>query len=121
MVATVTYSLETTRSTFQVNTWTFGPTKLAPDVLGLSNGGYVVAYNNGNINNGYILLDFYDAAGNNLNGGWVGAYTNDAGGSFNSTDAIGAPSLTQLDDGNIVVVWADLSVTGSGIRGSVFS
>jgi hypothetical protein len=57
MVATVVYSLQTLESQFQANSNTSGD-QLAPDVLGLSNGGYVVAYNNGNINLGFICLRF---------------------------------------------------------------
>ena len=62
MVATVTYQLETIQTEFRANTYTSG-NQLAPDVLGLSNGGYVVAYNNDPLSYGFILLNFYDANG----------------------------------------------------------
>ena len=115
---TVTYSLETLRSQFQANSWE-DDNQLAPDVLGLSNGGYVVAYNNVDASNGYILVDFYDAAGNNF--GYSIPYTVDGGDTFGSTDAVGAPSLAQLSNGNVVVVWADKNATSPGIRASIFT
>ena len=114
----VTYSLETLESQIQANSWETDD-QLAPDVLGLSNGGYVVAYNNVDASNGYILLDFYDAAGHSS--GFSIPYTVDGTNTFDSTDAVGAPSLAQLSNGNVVVVWADSNATSAGIRATIFS
>src|SRR3990170_3701728 len=108
---TVTYSRQTIRSQFQANSYTNG-NQLAPDVLGLENGGYVVAYNNSDINNGFILLEFYNSAGTNVSS-WTIPYTG------SSTDAVGAPSLTQLDNGNVLVVWDDGNPSYDGVRGTI--
>jgi Ca2+-binding RTX toxin-like protein len=118
MVAIVAFSLETIRSQFQANTWVDG-NQLAPDVLGLSNGGYVVAYNNADINNGFILLDFYSASGESFVRSIP--YTIDGADGYSSTDAVGAPSLTELKNGNVVVVWADPNATSPGIRATILS
>jgi hemolysin type calcium-binding protein len=90
--------------------------QLAPDALGLSNGGFVVAFNNGNIANGLIQLDFYDGQGLHVT----------AGTPFDSaatTDAVGEPSLTELANGNVLVVWDENNDTGSqaGIKGALFT
>src|SRR6266545_1192308 len=100
MAATVTYSLGTIQAEFQANSFET-QNQLAPDVLGLANGGYVVAYNNASLSNGAIRLDFYDSD-HHLIGTFRDAFDNAA-----TTDAVGAPSLAQLSNGNVVVVWDD--------------
>src|SRR3954451_8103177 len=100
MALTVSYSRTDLKADFQTNTYTPG-NQLAPDVLGLANGGLVSAYNNGDLADGSILLEFYDA-GFNMIAGPSGPYEFPPG-----TKAIGQPSLTQLSNGNVLVVWED--------------
>jgi Ca2+-binding RTX toxin-like protein len=117
--ATVTYSLETIRSQFQANSYTLHD-QLAPDVLGLSNGGYAVAYNNVSVyTGGYILVDFYHASGSSY--GVTIPFEIDGSDFGSSTYAWGASSLTQLENGNIVLVWTDFSATGDGMRATIMS
>jgi hypothetical protein len=115
MAVTVTYTRAdvTGRSDFQTNAF-INFDQLSPDVLGMSNGGFVSAYNNININGGSIWLNFYDASFNG-NGGLVAASGNDP------TEAVGQPSLTQLANGNVLVVWDDDNTTDPGLRGHLFS
>lgn len=97
------------------NTFTLGP-QLAPDVLGLSGGGHVVAYNNTSLTSGLILLDFYDADLDSV--GAVSIPFDDSA----TTDAAGEPSVTQLANGNVLVVWDEQNDTNSeaGIKGALF-
>ena len=64
MAVTVSYTVEKIDQDygFQANTWEDGASD-TPDALGLSNGGFVVAYNvsNGSGGAGAIALEFYDA------------------------------------------------------------
>jgi hypothetical protein len=52
-----TYSQVVTKTEFQANSFE-GGNQLLPDVTGLSNGGFAVAYNNGNVAAGAALVDF---------------------------------------------------------------
>ena len=63
----------------------------------MSNGGYVIAYNNNDANAPYVILNFCDADGNVI-GNFKIPY--DTG-----TSAIGKPTITQLANGNVLVVW----------------
>ena len=115
MAVTVTFSAATIQGDFRTNTHESGA-QLAPDVLGLSNGGFVCAYNNDNAADGTILLNFYDADRD-----VVGTYklTN----ADVSTDAVGQAKLAQLDNGNVLVVWDDNNTAagGAGVCGSIFN
>jgi len=91
-MSTVTYSRIELSST-TLNTYTSGTQKL-PDILGLTNGGFVTAYNT---DDNFDLLNFYDA-----NGAVVGGFQIPYG-SGNTTPQ-GQPSLTQLSNGNVVVI-----------------
>ena len=111
MPATVTYSLQVAQSDeFQANTYESGD-QLAPDALGLSNGGYVVAYNNWEVSDGFIVLDFYNADGASV-GGYSIPYTPPTG-------AVGAPTLAQLSNGNVLVVWEDNDAAHHGLLGTI--
>ena len=57
-----TYDFEIVEDEFQANTYEAGD-QFTPDVLGLSDGGYVVSYNSGPGAGFDIRLDFYDASG----------------------------------------------------------
>ena len=114
MVATVTYALETVQAELQANSYEPG-NQLAPDVLGLADGGYVVAYNSGSISDGAIRLDFFDA-----NGDPVGGFAQ-ASEDIDNTDAVGEPSLAQLSNGNVVVVWQDENAANEGIQARIFT
>ena len=63
MALNIAYSRLNGLSEFKTNTWTLTD-QFAPDVLGLSNGGFVSAYNNFNVDGGGILLSFRDATFN---------------------------------------------------------
>ncbi|WP_394889493.1 calcium-binding protein [Mesorhizobium sp. AaZ16] len=112
MAATIDYDLVTLRSQFQANTFVTWK-QWTPDVLGLSNGGYVVAYNNGPDFGWAMKLDFYGADGLLL----AGAVTPNAG----STAAGGEPSLTELDNGNVLMIWDDNSSGNLGQQATIFS
>jgi len=60
MALTVTYS-QVTRGPFQANSFEFGA-QLAPDVLGLSDGGFVFAHNNVDLADGTVELTFFEDA-----------------------------------------------------------
>jgi FG-GAP-like repeat/RTX calcium-binding nonapeptide repeat (4 copies) len=119
MTTSSSFSLYTPHAAFTANTFTAGE-QMLPQVLGLSNGGFLVAYNNQDAGDGYILLDFYDADGNHLD---VGVRT--PHNSLPGATAVGIPSLAQLSDGNIVVVWADHDPNNfglnKGIRYAIFT
>jgi hypothetical protein len=59
MALTISYDLIYAPSEFRTNTQANG-NQISPDVIGLTNGGFVSAYNNIAFNG--ITLDFYDAA-----------------------------------------------------------
>jgi Ca2+-binding RTX toxin-like protein len=112
MAATIDYDLVTLRSQFQANTFVTW-NQWTPDVLGLSNGGHVVAYNNGPDFGWAMKVDFYGADGHLL----AGAVTPNMG----STSAGGEPSLTELDNGNVLIIWDDNSVGNLGQQATIFS
>ena len=110
MTVTTTFNTTTTTSQFGVNTFTSG-TQIMPDVVGLDNGGFAVAYNTASGN--FILLDFYDA-----NSNAVGSFRipyDDA-----NTEPPGKPSLTKLTNGNVLVVWDDNNPAETGMLGRIF-
>ena len=115
MAVTVTFNNVVVEGDFQTNTFEL-TNQLSPDALGLSNGGFVCAYNNTSLTNGVITLNFYDAQRN-----VVGTY--ESANADVNTDAVGQPKLAQLDNGNVLVVWDDDNTTdsGAGLRGSIFS
>ena len=115
MAVTVTFSNAIVQGDFQTNTYETND-QLSPDVLGLSNGGFVCAYNNDVGPVTQNALNFYDADRN-----VIGSYQA-AADSFD-TDAIGQPKLAQLTNGNVLVVWDDNNTTnsGAGLRGSIFT
>src|ERR671913_1118872 len=92
MALTVTYNRTHVHSDFRTNHSNIGD-QFAPDVLGLSDGGFVSAYNNPGSG---IELQFYNAGFN----GMLGLLPFDG-----ITLAAGQPSLTQLANGNVLVVW----------------
>src|SRR5258706_11119558 len=117
MTLTVTYSRTDLKSDFQTNTWT-DLDQFAPDVLGLLNGGFVAAYNNLNgTPNTFPVLSFYDASFNAI-GHFRGEHPYAAA---TSTTAAGQPSLTQLANGNVFVVWDNNDPGDAGLRGHLYS
>jgi hypothetical protein len=84
--------------------------EILPDVLGLSNGGFVVAYQQTGAQP-RIAVDFYNAQFNDLLG------TNLIG----SVTAAGQPSLTQLTNDNVLVVWEEDQPGDAGLRGQIYS
>ena len=115
MTTTSSFSLSTVRSEFTANSFT-GGSQMLPDVLALSSGGFVVAYNNQNSNDGYVFLDFYDSDGNRINETARAPYD-----ALATTSAAGAPSMTQLADGNVLVAWANHDPANLGIRAALFT
>jgi Ca2+-binding RTX toxin-like protein len=114
------YSTVTLEPEFQLNTYEVNDQRF-PSVLGLSNGGFVVAYNNADnevfegVTDGVIRLDFYDSARNVIGTARIPYEP--------GIDAVGAPSLTQLANGRVVVIWSDdnAAAPGPGVRGAVFT
>jgi hypothetical protein len=111
MAVTSTYTHNVIKSEFQANSFETG-NQLAPDITGLSNGGFAVAYNNGNINNGEVLVEFYDAAHVRL-GTFKVPY-------FGTTDAVGQPQVIELANGNVLVAWVDAEAPLLNLRGHLF-
>jgi hypothetical protein len=111
---TVTYTRTDVagKADFQTNTVTTGSQSF-PDVLGLSNGGFVSAYNNPT--QGGIVVDFYDANYNHL----VDHFPADV--DTSTTVPVGQPSLTQLANGNVLVVWEESDSSSPGLRGHLYS
>ena len=115
MTTTSTYSLQTVGMEFTANTFTPSD-QMLPDVLALSNGGYVVAYNNHDSADGYILLDFYDADSRLTQTSVRAPYDTLA-----ETSAYGAPTMTQLGDGNVLVAWSNLDPGNLGVKAAIFT
>jgi hypothetical protein len=112
MALASTVSLTTIENEFTANSFTLDD-QLAPEVLRLSNGGFVVAYTNNEIDQGVIMLNFYDAFSQR-----VGSYQIAA---QDTTLAAGRPSLTQLSNDNVLVVWDEESSNGTGLAGRLFT
>jgi hypothetical protein len=85
-----------------------------PDVLGLSNGGFVVAYtaDPGIFPNSRTTLAFYDSAFNLL--------ASELPAHEGSTYVGWSPSIAQLSNGNVLVVWNE-SGASTGIVGRLFT
>ncbi len=115
MTITSSLSMNTIKPEFAANSFTPGP-QMLPDALHLANGGYVIAYNNHDSSDGYILLDFYDGNSNRTNSHVIAPYNTLA-----NTSAVGTPSLTQLADGNVVVVWTNVDPGNLGTRAAIFT
>jgi Ca2+-binding RTX toxin-like protein len=108
-VATVTY-VKSDFTQFNLNAYTTGIQQY-PDILSLKGGGFVVAYNNGG---DFLSLDFYDASG-----AIVG--TTQVPASAATTAPSGQPSLTQLADGNVVVIWDETQLSSNTLKGAMYS
>jgi Ca2+-binding RTX toxin-like protein len=114
MATTVTYNTLIIEGDFQTNTYAAAQ-QLTPDALGLSGGGFVSAYNSASLTDGFMLLNFFDAKGDVIGSHHL-PYDQ-------TTDAVGQPKLTELANGDVLVVWDDNNVgdgSGSGIRGSIY-
>ena len=113
MAVTAGYTIVTTTNEFQANTSTTGDQR-TPDALGLSGGGYVVANNSDRgVTGGRVVLDFYDAAGN---------HAANMGGDTNLiSNAIDDPTLIELANGNVVVIWEDDSAVNPGVYARFFT
>src|SRR3954454_19015223 len=97
------------------NSWSF-KNQFLPDILGLSNGGFVAAYDNDSVNPGdgdFILLNFYD-----INASALGSYQVPYS---PGTSAFGQPSLAQLANGNVLTVWEDDFASDPGLRGRLYT
>jgi Ca2+-binding RTX toxin-like protein len=104
MSLNIAYSRTAVLGNLHTNTFTYG-NQLMPDVLGVSNGGFVAAYGNDYDND--IRLDFYDADFST-----IGTFAE-----VGADSASGQPSLTELANGNVLVTWE-----GHGnIRARLFS
>ncbi len=112
MAITTNLALEVLKTPFQANGFTKG-NQLAPTVLGLSNGGFVVAYNNGDIDQGKVLLDFYGAD-------LVKIGSTRSASPLPNSSATGQPTLTELPDGTVLVAWDENASNAQAIRGSYF-
>ena len=112
MTTTSTYTRNIVKSEFQANSFETG-NQLAPDATGLSNGGFAVAYNNGNINDGEIVVDFYDAAHERI-GNFRIPHDGD-------TKAVGQPQVVQLDNGNVLVTWIEDSAETLTFKGHLYT
>jgi Ca2+-binding RTX toxin-like protein len=117
MTATVTYATTYTKAMFRLNSATFD-TPDAHDILGLSGGGFVVAYAMDDPTEGRLFLNFYDAAHNAI-GGAVVPNENPAG----QTDTMGQPRLTELANGNVLVVWDENNdfESDAGLKGHIYT
>jgi hypothetical protein len=116
MTTTSSFSLDTVKPEFTASTFAYGD-QMLPDVLHLAHGrGYVVAYNNHDSTDGYILLDFY-----NVNSNLAQTSVRIPHTTVSNTSATGAPSLTQLANGNVVVVWNNVDPTNPGIKWAAFT
>ncbi|MFI0843493.1 calcium-binding protein [Mesorhizobium sp. IMUNJ 23232] len=111
MTVTSTYTRNVIKSEFQANSFETG-NQLLPDVTGLSNGGFAVAYNNGNINDGEVVVDFYDAAHEPV-GAFHIPYEN-------GTMAVGQPQVIELSNGNVLVTWVDAESPIAYTKGHLF-
>jgi Ca2+-binding RTX toxin-like protein len=109
MAVTSIYSYSTTKTEFQANSFETGD-QLVPNVVGLSNGGFVVAYHSGTLNTGTVEVDFYNAAHER-----IGTFKTPYDGAITAEDQ---PQVILLDNGNVLVAWRDAS---EGLRGHLYS
>jgi Ca2+-binding RTX toxin-like protein len=109
MAITSTYQTNVTTSQFAANSFTTGD-QLLPQVTGLSNGGFVVAYRSGAVGAGTVQVDFYDANHNR-----IGTYQTPNDGPIS---AMGAPQVIELASGGVLVAWKE---SGAGLKGHIFS
>lgn len=110
MAITTIYSLDPIASDAAANQFTSGD-QLLPATMRLSNGGYVLAYNNFSATVGGIIVDFFDAD-NNVVRSQIEVFEG-------STTANGTPAITELSNGNIVVVWDDDHTDSPGLKGRI--
>ena len=114
MSTTSSYSFQPVRPEFTANSFTPNSQMMA-DAHRLKSG-WVVAYNNHDINDGYILLDFYDANSHRINTSAIAPYNTIA-----NTSASGAPSVTQLENGKVLVVWNNQDPANLGLKAALFT
>jgi hypothetical protein len=113
MAVTISYSSAAPfqKSNFQTNSYT-GGSQLLPEVFALSNGGFVCAYANSDLPaEPFIKLNFYDAYFNP-----IGLHQ-----PVNDSNVASQPSLTELADGNVLIVWENLSPDRPGLQARLFS
>ncbi|MDQ6433539.1 calcium-binding protein [Mesorhizobium sp. LHD-90] len=109
MPVTSVFTHAATKFEFQANTFEGGD-QLLPDVTGLANGGFAVAYHSGTAATGSLQVDFYDAAHE-----VVGTFRTPYVG---PTTVVGQPQVVQLENGNVVVAWGD---SGEGFRARIYT
>ncbi|MEQ1950456.1 calcium-binding protein [Mesorhizobium sp. CN2-181] len=109
MAITSIYTNTVTKAEFQANSFEGGD-QLLPDVTGLANGGFVVAYHSGTADTGSIEVDFYNAAHE-----IVGTFRTP---SVGPTTVVGQPQVIQLENGNVVVGWHD---SAEGFRARIYT
>jgi hypothetical protein len=133
MTLTVSYQLVPTKAAFAnddsgiYNGYLFDPNyryygdEITPDILGLSNGGYVEAVNTvGDVQTtNDLYLSFYDSNHNFIKFVFPTVFVP------GNEKIVGQPSLTQLANGNVLAVWqdtADVAAGGHiGLEGFLFS
>jgi hypothetical protein len=108
---TVSYGLETTRTTFIANGFQdarqFGST-----VIGLRDGGFAIAYGNDFGGAQTPHVSFYRADGTAVQGP-LGTYFLPYSGSAAGVQMDGTPDLAQLEDGNVIVTWGAPGIFGN--------
>jgi Ca2+-binding RTX toxin-like protein len=117
MTVTVSYDTITTKAKFRASGPTFD-TPDAHDILGLSGGGFVAAFAMDDPAEGRLFLNFYDAA-HDVIGGAVVANENTA----TQTNTVGQPRLTELANGNVLVVWDENNdfESDAGLKGHIYT
>jgi hypothetical protein len=88
----------------------FWADETTPDILGLSNGGYVEATNSigDDQSTNYLYLTFYNSNYTLLSAPYAFPLNG-------NERMIGQPSLTQLANGNVLVVWKNIEVATPGL------
>lgn len=114
MAVTEEFKFQTIKSKFIANGWTTNDED-GSELIGLSNGGFAVAYNGSNLN-GLPLVTFYDANFNQVSAFTV-PYTGSA------PNMVGHPEIIELANGNVAVIW-DEGSAGNGddeVRASIIN
>jgi hypothetical protein len=95
-------------SEFEIGTSALAPTNTHPSIAGLSNGGFAVTWDSGNISHGGldVLCRIFDSSGNNM-GDVFQVNT------FNELSQAN-PSAAGLSGGGFVVVWESSGQSGAG-------
>ncbi len=121
MAVTATYDFTNVLGPAIGNSFVIG-TQFAPEVVALPDGGWAVLYGTTQLGDPvqeFPLVTIFNADGNvrpGINGNFINPFSPVISA---NVDLLGAPSMTLLQDGRLLVVWDSLTQNGGSIVGSL--